>query len=106
MLSLKTCAKGVDTDWTAYSALKLKQLSMISDSIDSDKVSQLVDNLYQSEEEIEDIPVKVPKTFEERKQLGRNVKLFLCTSLMPFNCERFFLKSSVQICQGPISFSP
>ena len=43
---------------------------IISDSIDPDKVSQLVDSLYHSEEEVEETLVKVPKTFEERKQLG------------------------------------
>ena len=33
-------------------------------------MSQLVDSLYHNEEEVEETPVKVPKTFEERKQLG------------------------------------
>ena len=43
---------------------------IISDSIDPNKVCQLVDSLYHSEEEGEETQVKVPKTFEERKQLG------------------------------------
>lgn len=43
----------------------------VPDSIDAVKVKQLVACLYHSEEEGEETQVKVPKTFEERKQLGR-----------------------------------
>ena len=44
---------------------------MISDSIDIEKVKVLVNNLHSSEEEDgEESTVKLPKTFEERKQLG------------------------------------
>ena len=45
---------------------------MISDSIDIEKVKVLVANLHSSEEEDgEESTVKLPKTFEERKQLGK-----------------------------------
>ena len=44
---------------------------MISDSIDIEKVKVLVNNLHSSDEEDgEESTVKLPKTFEERKQLG------------------------------------
>ena len=60
-----------ETDVRFYLCYKLF-VGVYSDSIDVEKVKQLVDGLYSAEEEDgEETNVKLPKTFEERKQLGR-----------------------------------
>ena len=44
---------------------------MFPDSIDVDKVKELVSGLSHNEEDEDTSPVKVPQTFEERKKLGK-----------------------------------
>ena len=44
----------------------------ITDSINADRVKEMVKCLSNQEDGEDDLPVKVPQTFEERKQLGKN----------------------------------